>query len=54
MDLNTTLSNLTQIILMICIFVLNFDHIKGPSAVAKGKARAFFQRLKAKRIKAIL
>jgi hypothetical protein len=49
-----TIISISLLILMICIFILNFDHISGPSAVARSKASAFFKRLKAKRTKDII
>jgi hypothetical protein len=49
-----TIISISLLILMICIFVLNFDHISGPSAVARSKASAFFKRLKAKKPKRII
>lgn len=49
-----TIISISLLILMICIFVLNFDHISGPSAVARSKAAALFKRLKAKKPKRII
>lgn len=49
-----TIISISLLILMICIFVLNFDHINGPSAVARSKASAFFKRLKMRRPKGII
>jgi predicted PurR-regulated permease PerM len=49
-----TIISISLLILMICIFVLNFDHISGPSAVARSKASAFFKRLKIRRPKGII
>jgi hypothetical protein len=49
-----TIISISLLILMICIFVLNFDHISGPSAVARSKASAFFKRLKVKKPKRII
>lgn len=49
-----TIISISLLILMICIFVLNFDHISGPSAVARSKAAAFFKRLKVKKPKRII
>lgn len=49
-----TIISISLLILMICIFVLNFDHISGPSAVARSKASALFKRLKAKKPKRII
>ena len=49
-----TIISISLLILMICIFVLNFDHISGPSAIARSKASAFFKRLKAKKPKRII
>lgn len=49
-----TIISISLLILMICIFVLNFDHINGPSAVARSKASAFFKRLKIRRTKGII
>jgi len=46
-----TIISISLLILMICVFMLNFDHISGPSAVARGQVQAFFQRLKSKRLK---
>jgi predicted PurR-regulated permease PerM len=49
-----TIISISLLILMICIFVLNFDHIKGPSAVARNKARNIFRKLKSKQLKKIV
>mgnify|MGYP001411952766 CR=1 FL=1 len=49
-----TIISISLLILMICIFVLNFDHINGPSAVARSKASSLLKRLKAKRTKSII
>ena len=49
-----TIISISLLILMICIFVLNFDHISGPSAIARSKASALFKRLKAKKPKRII
>ena len=49
-----TIISISLLILMICIFVLNFDHINGPSAVARSKASALLKRLKAKKPKRII
>lgn len=49
-----TIISISLLILMICIFVLNFDHISGPSAIARIKASALFKRLKAKKPKRII
>ena len=49
-----TIISISLLILMICIFVLNFDHISGPSAIARSKASAFFKRLKVKKPKRII
>lgn len=49
-----TIISISLLILMICIFVLNFDHISGPSAVARSKASALLKRLKAKKPKRII
>ena len=46
-----TIISISLLILMICIFVLNFDHIKGPSARARGKIKSFFNKVKNKKIK---
>ena len=46
-----TIISISLLIFMICIFILNFDHIKGPSARAKGKMNLFFNKLKNKKIK---
>ena len=46
-----TIISISLLILMICIFVLNFDHIKGPSARARGKMKSFFNKVKNKKIK---
>lgn len=49
-----TIISISLLILMICIFVLNFDHISGPSAIARSKASALFKRLKVKKPKRII
>lgn len=46
-----TIISISLLIFMICIFVLNFDHIKGPSAIARGKMKSFFNKVKNKKIK---
>jgi hypothetical protein len=49
-----TIISISLLILMICIFILNFDHISGPSAMARSKASALFKRLKATKPKRII
>ena len=49
-----TIISISLLILMICIFVLNFDHISGPSAIARSKASALLKRLKSKKPKRII
>ena len=49
-----TIISISLLILMICIFVLNFDHISGPSAIARSTASALLKRLKSKTPKRII
>jgi predicted PurR-regulated permease PerM len=49
-----TIISISLLILMICIFILNFDHISGPSAIARSKVSALFKRFKAKKSKRII
>jgi hypothetical protein len=49
-----TIISISMLIFMICIFILNFDHLKGPHAMAKSKASAFFKKLKMKKSKGFI
>jgi len=49
-----TIISISMLIFMICIFILNFDHLKGPHAIAKSKASAFFKKFKMKRPKGFI
>lgn len=39
-----TIVSISLLILMICIFVLDFDDLRGPSALAKQKFRSLFKK----------
>jgi hypothetical protein len=39
-----TIVSISLLVLMICIFVLDFDDLRGPSALAKQKFRSLFNR----------
>jgi hypothetical protein len=41
-----TIISISILVLMICIFVLNFDDLRGPSALAKQKFRNLFRKTK--------
>ena len=49
-----TIISISMLIFMICIFILNFDHLKGPHALAKSKASTFFKKLKIKKSKGFI
>ena len=49
-----TIISISMLIFMICIFILNFDHLKGPQAIANSKASAFFKKFKMKRSKGFI
>ena len=41
-----TIVSISLLVLMICIFVLDFDDLRGPSALAKQKIRALFKNIR--------
>jgi hypothetical protein len=46
-----TIISISLLILMICIFVLNFDDLRGPSALARRKVREFVNSVKSNKAK---